>query len=123
MHVPIKGFVVLESKIHRDCKDCYPGGIEAWVAVSLTHNLAAAGGSKNDAVENLREVVATYVENAVRIDSWSGKIYLPRCESPLLLRLRLRVTYWLIRWGVWPNAGCTFDTVAEVKMTGPWRCD
>lgn len=102
--VNIKGFSIQESR-------------SVWAAVSVTHNLAALGNSKDDAISRLREVVTVYVQGSGKIDTWSGLFYLPDGR----LRLKLLAIYWLVRWGWWPKAGCAFNIQENVELTGPWE--
>lgn len=116
LSIPIKGFAILESKTR-----CYDSLTEVWASVSLTHGLAAVGDSKENAIDRLQELVTLYVQNSVKIDTWSGQFFLPKVKSYWRLWWRLRIVYWLVRWKVWPNAGCAFDTRIDVKLEGPWR--
>ena len=102
--VNITGFAIQESD-------------SVWAAVSVTHNLAALGNSKEDCISRLREVVTTYVQGSGKIDTWSGLFYLPSVR----LRIKLLVIYWLVRWRWWPRAGCVFDIQENVELTGPWE--
>lgn len=107
--INIKGFAIQESSSQESS--------EVWAAVSVTHNLAALGNSKDDAISRLREVVTMYVQGSGKIDTWSGLFYLPAVR----LRLKLLAIYCLVRWGWWPKAGCAFTIQENVELTGPWE--
>ena len=108
--VNIKGFAIQESRSAQESRS-------VWAAVSVTHNLAALGNSKEDAILRLREVVTTYVQGSGEIDTWSGLFYLPVVR----LRIKLLVIYWLVRWGWWPRSGCVFNIQENVELIGPWE--